>query len=271
MTFSINRNTTAVAATAFMLVMALPGATAGRHRCYREQDQRTVVSATAKDRDGLQHAFSAFQGLLGGKNNGNDKAQHDGFRNINWDAAGVPFDMPGDFFAATVTRGLTVSSSKGEFRVSNPADGSDDKFDSINHMASKDFVDFSPKRLFTPIGTTKTVITFSPAGKKGRATVNGFGAVFVDVDKRHSTWMTAYDKNGCIVYRDFVEPKNKGLSFLGVTFGKDKGDSIIAMVVLETGNLAIDSRRKLRGHEGRKDDIVVMDDFTYGEPQKIKH
>jgi len=62
----------------------------------------TVISSTAPDSAGLEESFELFRTLLGGDNNANDPAAADGHRQVNWDAPIVPFDMPADFFAATV-------------------------------------------------------------------------------------------------------------------------------------------------------------------------
>ena len=83
-----------------------------------------------------------FQAALGGINNGNASGPiAEGFRQINWDANIVPFDMPGDFFNKTVTRGAELTTGvDSEFRVSNPdpADpgAPDNRFDSINPTLS---------------------------------------------------------------------------------------------------------------------------------------
>ena len=68
-----------------------------------------VSSATATSANDLAPAVEAFRELLGGVNNGNDAFSNpSGNRQIDWDAAAVPFNMPGDFFARNVTRGLVV-------------------------------------------------------------------------------------------------------------------------------------------------------------------
>lgn len=224
----------------------------------------TVVSATAPNGHDLTDAFESFRGLLGGKNNGNDIGPiFDGHRQINWDADVVPFDMPGDFFASTVTRGLTVVSNKHEFRVSN-ADH-DDLFNSINRDVAKDFQTFSPKRLFTVAkGDNVFAVDFSVPGKHDEATVEGFGAVFVDVDQDKTTTMTFLAESGCIIGKEDVKAFPEGLSFLG--FVSESPAYPIHRVVVKLGNKAIDgSSNSFRG----KNDIVVMDDFLYSEPQAV--
>jgi hypothetical protein len=256
-------------------------------------EDRTIVSSISATPEGLKPAIDAFQTLLGDKNNVNllpdaPDFSDTGFRAINWDAEALPFDFPGNFFVQIVPRGLTVASEKDCFRVSNPGPGDetiagdDNKFDSINREASQDFITFTPLRLFTVLSHTSFSITFSKPGDgfgegmppPNQASVNGFGAVFVDVDVEYTTQMTAFDPDGCQIFQEYVLPSDGGLSFLGVAFGE--GNNRIKTVVITLGNKAIDDTRghKLRGltaSEGnnRDNDIVVMDDFFYGEPKSL--
>ena len=225
----------------------------------------TFVSATSPDADGLEESFELFCDLLGGDNNMNNVKKNgikDGHHQINWDGENVPFDMPGDFFAIDVTRGCTIRSDSNEFRVSNPMDGSDDLFDSINRGAAKDFQTFSAKRLFTSVKENEFTIDFSQPGFVNPATVEGFGAVFVDVKEDHKTKMTFYAESGCIIAEEYVKPSAEGLSFLGAFSGSSKFPIFKVEVVL--GEEAIDHG------DSKHDDIVVMDDFLYSEPQALK-
>jgi hypothetical protein len=258
-------------------------------------EDRTIVSAISATPDGLKPAIDAFQTLLGDKNNLSllpdaTDFSDTGFRSINWDAEPLPFEFPGNFFVQIVPRGLTVASEKDSFRVSNPGPedetiaGDDNKFDSINPEASQEFITFTPPRLFTVLSDTSFLITFSKPGDgfgegmppPNQASVNGFGAVFVDVDEEYTTQMTAFDPDGCQIFQEYVLPSDGGLSFLGVAFGE--GNNHIKTVVITLGNKAIDDMRghKLRGSSSsesignnHKNDIVVMDDFFYGEPQPL--
>lgn len=232
-----------------------------------EDTSVVFVSAISPDDAGLEEGFELFRDLLGGDNNGNDVAGDkygwfkEGHRQVNWDAPIVPFDMPGDFFAATVTRGMTVSSLKDEFRVSNPVDSHDpwdNLFDSISAVAAEDFQTFSPKRLFTPLGHTTFTVDFTvPGFLKTPATVEGFGAVFVDVDTPGTTKMTFYAKSGCVIAEEYVKPSADGLSFLGAY----SSNYPIYTVEIQAGSKAIDDKSHKRG------DFVVMDDFLFSEPQ----
>jgi hypothetical protein len=98
--------------------------------------------------------------------------------------------------------------------------------------------------------------------------VTGFGAVFTDVDEpngeigagRHSTRIEYFDADGRRIYTGFVPaaPGDGSLSFFGVVFP----DARIARVRITTGDA-------IPGVEDAARDIVMMDDFIYGEPQPL--
>jgi hypothetical protein len=132
---------------------------------------------------------------------------------------------------------------------------------------------FSRSRLFTPVGSNITEASFSIPGTNGTApaTVRGFGAVFTDVDqpngvgaaaKGGSTLIEYFDRNGRLLFSSFVpaSPGDGSLSFFGIKFD----DARIASVRITAGNVAPGP------NDDRKNDIVMMDDFIYGEPQLLK-
>lgn len=133
------------------------------------------------------------------------------------------------------------------------------------------FSTFSPERLFTPVGSNITQAVFFLPGTNGAtpATVTGFGAVFTDVDqpdgskkrgnRRASTLLKYFDADGKLLFSSFVpaSPGDGSLSFFGIVFD----DARIAGVRITSGNVAPGP------DDDRKHDIVVMDDFIYGEPQ----
>ena len=119
------------------------------------------------------------------------------------------------------------------------------------------------QRLFAPIGTTKTNVRFFVPGTEDRATVNGFGAVFTDVDRNNSTKIEVFDRYGRRIWWSYVPrgtQASKSLSFLGVKTTAD-----IYEVRITTGNAPLSSSNT----DDRKRDIVVMDDFLYSEPQRL--
>lgn len=175
----------------------------------------------------------------------------------------VPFDMPNDFFK--VDRGAEFFTKGREFRVSNPVDGTDDEFDSIKRRVAKEFQTFSPKHLFTSLESTVTVAEFSVPGVAGDATVSGFGSVFTDVDRRGTTSIKYFDSEGCVIFALTILDKSRVLSFGGIKVLKKDGKHVVAPVAkveISSGNRII---KNLNGD--RWGDIVVMDEFLYGEPQ----
>ena len=113
--------------------------------------------------------------------------------------------------------------------------------------------------------------------------VSGFGAVFTDVDRpdgsrgknqRASTRIQYFgtasddddddddgDDGEKLLFSGFVpaSPGDGSLSFLGIVFD----DSRIARVRITSGSVAPGR------DDGGKRDVVVMDDFLYGEPQPV--
>jgi hypothetical protein len=131
---------------------------------------------------------------------------------------------------------------------------------------------FSLSRLFTPVGSTITEASFSIPGTNGTApaAVRGFGAVFTDVDqpdgtmggrKQASTLIRYFDKDNRLIFTGFVpaSPGDGSLSFFGIKFD----DARIASVEIKTGDVAPGPNDDLQH------DIVMMDDFIYGEPELI--
>ena len=241
--------------------------------CPCTMDPRLVESLSAAGPD-LEGIDDIFEGWLGEVDNGNGPAavQGEGFRSINWDGRAIPFKMPNNFFAqGPVDRGLLLKARTGEFVVSNPSDGSDDLFDSVNPQVAVDFAAFTPERIFTALEDTKFEITFAVPGSAGQepALVGAFGAIFVDVDLSYTTKLEFYDSQNCLLLREYVEPFSGGHSFLGLKLPEKK----IAKVVVTLGNEPLSGQestnlasptRVLRRSWGK--DIVVMDDFYYDEP-----
>ncbi len=208
---------------------------------------------------------AAFQGDLGDPLNGGTPGPlATGRRQINWDAAPVPFDMPGDFFngpAAPFARGVVFTTGAGsEFRVSN--DGVDNRFDTFNPSYATAFSPFSTERLFTPLGTNVMEVKFFVPGSPTPATVSGFGAVFTDVDLADSTMIEFFGTDDSLLYSGFVSAgtvSDGSLSFLGVSFTQER----LASVRITVGNTLLGAD----DDPANGFDVVVMDDFLYSEPQ----
>jgi hypothetical protein len=131
-------------------------------------------------------------------------------------------------------------------------------------------------RLFTPVNSNITEASFFVPGTNGTvpATVSGFGAVFTDVDQPDgsgpgkkqgnrgaSTLFEFFDLDGNLLFSSFVpaSPGDGSLSFFGVLFDAP----VIASLRITTGDVAPGPNDE----PGR--DIVMMDDFIYGEPQAV--
>ena len=97
--------------------------------------------------------------------------------------------------AFTNTRGSTFS-TEGTGFLQTPVN--DPALTSINPGYASTFSAFSPQRIFTPVTSNITDVTFSVPGTMGAtaATVAGFGAVFSDVDLPNVTRLEFFDSSG---------------------------------------------------------------------------
>lgn len=234
--------------------------------------QETGKEGGAKDiiqgsRD-IQGKVDQFRKLLGNDNGGDPGGKPSGRREVNWDGVpdelSAPNDYRGDFFNSTAApraRGLLVITSGNKFMVSaasNNAAGIPARFGNINPTYPELFKAFSGERLFTPVNSNVIDVAFYVPGSGTPAAVLGFGAVFANVDG-DGTFMEFLDQAGKSLGR-FMVPSAKGdLSFLGVVFGKP----VAARVRVKLGNSPVGP------DDGSGINVVVMDDFIYGEPQPV--
>jgi hypothetical protein len=203
----------------------------------------------------------------GGANNGVGGIFPNGFRNINWDGVpdnlSAPNDLPGNFFNSTSPRGVVFATGTGTgFQVSSTSgSGTPVRFGNINAAYANTFQTFTPQRLFTALDSTEMDVTFFvPSLSAVGATVNGFGAVFSDVDLGDSAQLDFFGEGNSLLGSFFVPTSpNNGLSFLGVSF---TGGERVARVHVTSGNAPLGSSTL----DGGLIDLVVMDDFMYGEP-----
>jgi hypothetical protein len=94
--------------------------------------------------------------------------------------------------------------------------------------------------------------------------VKGFGVVFSDVDRTGSTHVQYFDAND-VMLADVEAPGRAGVqqfSFVGAVFP----GSIVHRVVITSGEAALNGTIADLSARGTND-LVVMDDFVYGEPQ----
>ena len=235
----------------------------------------------------IQSTVDAFRVALGNPNNGNNPGPiTGGRREINWDGGGstdttapvTPFNVflnirGGQF----TTRGEGLSQAP-------PSGGAQGGLAVLfnNPTYGTIFSTFSPPRLFTPVGSNITEALFFIPGSDGTlpALVSGFGAVFTDVDQPDgsgpgkkrgdrgaSTLIEYFGADNELLFSSFVpaSPGDGSLSFFGIVF-KDPLNPLllkplIARVRITTGDTAPGP------NDDAKNDIVVMDDFIYGEPQ----
>lgn len=103
-----------------------------------------------------------------------------------------------------------------------------------------------------------------------RAVTSGFGAVFTDVDRSGGTVLRYFDRQDCLIATVTVPTQDKGLSFAGLIVQNNNGDSVaaIAKVVFKLGTISVDQFANRYSGSDNIGDLVVMDDFIYGEPQQ---
>ena len=228
----------------------------------------------------IQAAVDQFRSHLG-PNNGIGGSFTSGRREINWDGvpegSSAPNSLSPDFFNFPSPRGVMFSSTaqpdpNNPFLQpvavsSSPASGVPLRFGNINPQYTTEFESFSEPRLFTAPGSNILQINFFIPRTKIPASVNGFGAVFTDVDTP-VTQILLYDESGRIIPHNCgpVLTADKGLSFKGILL--DQPGTRIARVVLILGNAPL-SAQNTDGVNGV--DVVAMDDFIYGEPHAIEH
>jgi hypothetical protein len=237
----------------------------------------TVFQAAGPSIASIQASLEQYRLALGGDNNGVTKGPlTSGRREINWDGggstatslAGTPFtqflDGRGSLFVTPGTGFVQATPSGFAATFANPT-------------YEKVFQPFSPGRLFSSIGSNVTVVTFFVPGSAGGliATTRGFGAIFSDVDlpdgsgpgskrgnRKSSTLVEYYGQDGGLLYSSFVpaSPGDAGFSFLGITFK----DARVASVRITAGDVAPGA------DDVRPHDVVMTDDFIYGEPQLVR-
>jgi len=242
--------------------------------------QAAGPKATPPAAESIQSAVDAFRAALGEPNNANNPGPlPSGRREINWDGGGgndpatAPTTAPVTPFTTFLNIRGALFTTPGTGLSQAPASGGANGglevlFDNDTYGATFKF--FSPVRLFTPVGSRFTDGFFFVPGTGGAtpAAVRGFGAVFTDVDKPdgapinyHSTQIEYFGADGSLLVRGLVPaaPGDGGLSFFGIVFD----EAVIARVRIRTGDASPGP------DDGRQKDIVMMDDFIYGEPQAL--
>lgn len=232
-----------------------------------------VYQANGPSPASIQSMVDAFRTDLGANNGTGPGPFMTGRREINWDAvpagSSSPNALAGDFFnqlAAPRARGAKFTTPGSSLQVSaDVASGNAIEFGNINPLYQSQFRPFSVEKLFSPIGSTITDVTFSIPGQPltlGR--VGAFGVVFTDVDLSGSTKLDYFDAAGSLMHTQTVPGSigREGQSFAGVRF--DAGEKA-ARVRITSGNtpLGVDDNPQ------QMIDVVAMDDFIYAEPMLI--
>lgn len=247
----------------------------------RLEDEDFVIFQAAGPTPALiQETVAAYRLALGNPNNGNAPGQPSGRREINWDGGSTTNLNTAVTVGSTLTnfqstRGALFTTPGTGF-VQAPASADPVQFLPgglaglfNNPTYGNIFTPFSDSRLFSAIGSNITDMTFfvpvAPGSSNEPATVTGFGAVFTDVDKRGKgnagAQIEYFDVDGDLLFSSVVPalPGDGSLSFLGIVFD----DARIARVRISSGNIAPGPDDR-----GRRD-VVMMDDFLYGEPQPV--
>jgi hypothetical protein len=220
--------------------------------------------ATAAD---IQAKVEDFRTFLGPLNPNVPGSFASGRREINWDgvpdAFSAPHNLPPNFFNANSPRGAVFFTRGTGFQVSadsnNPTNTAP-LFGNLHPSFPLLFSVFSPQRLFTALDSNVTDTLFFVPGHLTGATVSGFGAVFTDVNRPDSTRIEFYNADGALLFARNALPgttARQSQSFLGVAF--DAGERVFLVRIISGNRIPRTPAR----------DVVVMDDFIYGEPQPL--
>ena len=239
----------------------------------------TVFQAAGPDAADIQATVGQFRDDLGTLNPNVAQSFLTGRREINWDAIpdgfSSPNALPANFFNANSPRGAVFSTpcSDATFRVSadsaNPTNTAV-LFGEIDPSYTDTFKTFSPERLFAVVSSSdsscsRLTVHFFLPGTNIQAETTGFGSVFADVDIPGHVRIIAYDKDGSVLDPGILTARRSdgGLSFVGVSYP----DPVVARVDIVSGKSGL-FPGLLDSIPGK--DVVVMDDFIYGEPQAIQ-
>ena len=227
-----------------------------------------TFSGTAVNVAGITPIRDDFRAAIGGGIVAGANGSFGGLRReINWDgvpaALSAPNLLPANFFNLNSPRGVVLSAPGGTgVEVSaNSVPGPID-FGNIDPSYTSIFAPFSAEKLFTPIGSNVTDVTFFAPGTNTPAVTSAFGAIFSVVDLA-GTSLQFFDifNNSLGLFAVPSFAGNETFSFLGVKFDS----AVVNRVRITTGNTALGTGITETG--GR--DLVVMDDFLYAEPAAV--
>jgi hypothetical protein len=182
-----------------------------------------------------------------------------GRREIGWDGGPPTLAnndvFPGDAFLA---RGVIFSSSTGAFRVS------DNDLVDINPTYGAQFNAFSPLRTFLSIGTNVLDANFFVPGTNTPALSKGFVVLFSDVDRVLTTKLEYFDASNRRIGVAFAPRRTDavGHSLAGIVYDAP----VVARVRITVGQAAVGATVNDVSNGGTQD-VAVMDDWLFGEPQ----
>jgi hypothetical protein len=241
-----------------LLVAILMAAVVGG--CNSSDEEPLLPHQVVTGSGDISGAVAQFRALLGDPLNGvTTGSQPAGRREINWDGVPAAFTdndtLPGDFFNTRSPRGAVLTGPA--FRVSGR------NLAEVDPSYAGQFAFFSPQKTFAVTGSTAMEAEFQVPGATTPAVVRGFGVVFVDVDRQGSASLEFFGPSGSLGrFEAPVQTAGSSLSFLGVVFQ----DTVVTRVRIVSGRAPIGAGVR-DVSDGGPDDLVVMDDFLYSEPQ----
>jgi hypothetical protein len=279
----INSNIRATIVAAFGLLSMLFSVSETANAQGTDDVPPVVFQAAGPDAASIQSSVDAFRAALGDNNLNNPGPLQKGRREINWDGGNpnvLDTTAPvNPFLVFLNTRGSQFKTPGLGLSQAPPSGGPQGGLAVLfgNPTYGQIFRTFSASRLFTPVESNITEASFSIPGTNGTApaVVRGFGAVFTDVDqpdgsgpgrrrgnRNASTLIEYFGRDGRVLFSSFVpaSPGNGNLSFFAIAFD----DARIASVRIRAGTVAPGP------NDDQRHDIVMMDDFIYGEPQLLQ-
>lgn len=222
------------------------------------ENQAQVFSASGNINTTLEN----FRQKLGTLNT--TPGHNAGRREINWDAVPDSFEnvnLPEDFFnpvgpsaAAGLQRGF-------KYLPGAAARISGNSFAGLEPSNATQFAAFSGTKTFAAIGSNIWNVEFEVPGQPVAASVEGFGAVFSDVDVEGAATMQFFSGTESLGTFKVPVRTTGSHSFLGVYFPGKK----ITRVEIKQGAAPVQAAVKDISAGGSQD-LVLMDDFLYSEP-----
>jgi len=249
----------------FMSLMALVACNSLYSPSHGSQTPPHTTYSAQGDSLTIAAKLDEFRAALGGDlNPPNTPPAAGGRREINWD--GVPpaltniDNFPLDFFNVNSARGAVYLTPGTGIRVDSTS------FASANAALGDQFKPFSGKKLFMAVGSNKVEVDFKLSGTATDGLVKGFGVVFSDVDRAGSTHVDYLDANGVRIASLPAPAKLSAheFSFIGAVFTS----AVVAKVQIVSGSVPLTPTINDLSAGGGAD-LVVMDDFLYGEPQPL--